>query len=243
MQGAVAAPIPSRPLGRTRRRSSSLSVISNASPSSPAASLWTDHRSPSKPGIKRMKRTRCTTVSRAHFLVDSRRTRSGELIVFFFRRVGSRRSRRIRRSSKPCRSSKRPRRISTTAPSGRPRTPLPCAPTQHRKRTLPPPSRHLFPPTQQQRSAHRRPSLPCPVRAAGVATPRPTTTPPLYRPRTRPSRRQRARSTTRRSRPTRRETRRCRPLPLRPIRRHRAPIRPTYPPPPRPLLAVGRLSS
>ncbi|GAA5955438.1 hypothetical protein JCM8115_001948 [Rhodotorula mucilaginosa] len=61
MQGAVAAPIPSRPLGRTRRRSSSLSVISNASPSSPAASLWTDHRSPSKPGIKRMKRTRCTT--------------------------------------------------------------------------------------------------------------------------------------------------------------------------------------
>ncbi|GAA5867962.1 hypothetical protein JCM3774_004739 [Rhodotorula dairenensis] len=59
MQGAVAVPIPNRPLGRTRRRSSSLSVIS--SPLSPAASLWTDHRSPSKPGSKRVKRTRCTT--------------------------------------------------------------------------------------------------------------------------------------------------------------------------------------
>lgn len=164
----------------------------------------------------------------------------GELIVCFFNRVGSRRSRRIRRSSKPCRSLKRPRRTSTSGP---PRTPLPSAPRHLRKRILPRPSRHL-PPTQP-RSARRRASLPCPVPAAGVATPRPTTTPtPLSRPRTRPSRRQRARSTTRRSRPTRRETRRSRPLPLRPTRPHH-PIRPAYsPPPPRPpLRVVGRPSS
>ncbi|BGP52640.1 hypothetical protein JCM8202_004830 [Rhodotorula sphaerocarpa] len=62
MQGI---PIPNRPLCRTRRRSSSLSVISSASPVSPAAAnhsaLWTDHRSPSKPGSKRIKRARGTT--------------------------------------------------------------------------------------------------------------------------------------------------------------------------------------
>lgn len=174
------------------------------------------------------------------------RDRPGELTRGIARvrvhRVGSRRSPRIRRSSKPCRSLKRPRRTSTTAPSGRLRIPLPCAPRHHRKHTLPPLSRQHLPPTQQQRSAPRRANLPCPVRAAGVATPRPTTTPPpsLCRPRTRPSRRPKVPSTTRRSRPTRQETRRSLPLPLRPSHHH--PIRPAYSPP-RPLRAVGRLSS